>query len=121
MLFINFDKIRNCCEQLAYTKKPEERNFRAVITLEECILEDGPEESDAEDTKSKSKKSNGSAEDPTANLVFRVSHKVAYKTVLKGQLFLYAYVKHLLSVESSSFLFFFCNVMGLVYSGAAFL
>jgi len=70
--------------KLAYTKKPEERNFRAVITLEECILEDGPEESDAEDTKSKSKKSNGSAEDPTANLIFRVSHKVAYKTVLKA-------------------------------------
>lgn len=111
MSFINFHRIGNCCEQLAYTKKPEERNFRAVITLEECILEDGPEESDAEDTKSKSKKSNGSAEDPTANLIFRVSHKVAYKTVLKGQLLLYPYVKHLLCLLCPVSFSFFCDVM----------
>lgn len=75
--------------QLAYTKKPEERNFRGVIALEECILEDGPEkENGAEEANGKSSKSkkasNGTAEDPTANLIFRVSHKVAYKTVLKG-------------------------------------
>jgi len=77
--------------QLAYTKKPEERTFRGVIALEECILEDGPDdkENGAEDPNaksSKSKKANGTAEkeDPTASLIFRVSHKVAYKTVLKG-------------------------------------
>jgi dynamin GTPase len=77
--------------QLAYTKKPEERNFRGVIALDECILEDGPEkENGAEEANGKSSKSkkasNGTAEDPTANLIFRVSHKVAYKTVLKGTL-----------------------------------
>jgi dynamin GTPase len=77
--------------KLAYTKKPEERNFRGVINLEECILEDGPEnkENGADDPKakaSKGAKANGTAEkeDPTASLIFRVSHKVAYKTVLKA-------------------------------------
>jgi hypothetical protein len=62
-----------------------------VINLEECILEDGPEnkENGADDPKakaSKGAKANGTAEkeDPTASLIFRVSHKVAYKTVLKG-------------------------------------
>jgi len=75
--------------KLAYTKKPEERNFRGVIALDECILEDGPEkENGAEEANGKSSKSkkasNGTAEDPTANLIFRVSHKVAYKTVLKA-------------------------------------
>jgi len=76
--------------QLAYTKKPEERSFRGVITLEECILEDGPEVVGAEEANGKSSKSKSSSngatekEDPTASLIFRVSHKVAYKTVLKG-------------------------------------
>ena len=80
--------------QLAYTKKPEERNFRGVINLEECVLEDGPENKEngaADDPKAaKTKKANGTAEkeDPTASLIFRVSHKVAYKTVLKGTQFL---------------------------------
>jgi len=62
-----------------------------VVNLEECILEDGPEnkENGADDPSaksSKSKKSNAAAEkeDPTAVLIFRVSHKVSYKTVLKG-------------------------------------
>ncbi|KAG0555995.1 hypothetical protein M758_11G017100 [Ceratodon purpureus] len=77
--------------KLAYTKKPEERNFRGVINLDECILEDGPEnkENGADDPNAKgakAKKANGTAEkeDPTASLIFRVSHKVAYKTVLKA-------------------------------------
>lgn len=77
--------------KLAYTKKPEERAFRGVIALEECILEDGPDnkENGAEDANaksSKSKKANGTAEkdEPTSSLIFRVSHKVAYKTVLKA-------------------------------------
>lgn len=59
--------------------------------MEECVLEDGPEnkENGADDPNakaSKTKKANGTAEkeDPTASLIFRVSHKVAYKTVLKG-------------------------------------
>lgn len=78
--------------QLAYTKKPEERSFRGVITLEECILEDGPEVVVAEEANGKSSKSKSSSngatekEDPTASLIFRVSHKVAYKTVLKGNI-----------------------------------
>lgn len=54
------------------------------------MLEDGPEETGAEEANGKSSKSksssNGTAEkeDPMASLIFRVSHKVAYKTVLKG-------------------------------------
>uniref|UniRef100_A9U1V2 dynamin GTPase n=1 Tax=Physcomitrium patens TaxID=3218 RepID=A9U1V2_PHYPA len=77
--------------KLAYTKKPEERSFRGVIPLEECMLEDGPEETGAEEANGKSSKSksssNGTAEkeDPMASLIFRVSHKVAYKTVLKAE------------------------------------
>lgn len=77
--------------KLAYTKKPEERNFRGVIALEECILEDGPEQSGAEESNGKSSKSKSSSngtsekEDPTASLIFRVSHKVAYKTLLKAE------------------------------------
>lgn len=62
-----------------------------MINLEECILEDGPEnkENGAEDSNAKSSKSKKSTattekEDPTAVLIFRVSHKVSYKTVLKG-------------------------------------
>lgn len=61
--------------------------------MQECILEDGPEkengaveEVNKKDSKSR-KASNGSAEkeEPaTASLIFRVSHKVPYKTVLKG-------------------------------------
>lgn len=58
--------------------------------MEECILEDGPEQSGAEESNGKSSKSKSSSngtsekEDPTASLIFRVSHKVAYKTLLKG-------------------------------------
>jgi dynamin GTPase len=73
--------------KLAYTKKPEERNFRGVINLEECILEDGPDNKDngaVDDAKSAKSKKPAEKEDPTAVLVFRVSHKVAYKTVLKA-------------------------------------
>lgn len=62
-----------------------------MINLEECVLEDGSEskENGADDSSaksSKSKKTNVAAdkEDPTVSLIFRVSHKVSYKTVLKG-------------------------------------
>ncbi|CAM6079306.1 unnamed protein product [Sphagnum tenellum] len=80
--------------RLSYTEKPEDRNFHGVITLDECVLEDGPEKEDGADdgpppskSSSKSKKSSNAQEkeDPTAMLVFRVSHKVPYKTVLEAQ------------------------------------
>lgn len=77
--------------KLAYTKKSEDRTFRGVINLEECVLEDGPgnKENGPEDSNpksSKSKKSDGAAEkeDSTAKLIFSVSHKEAYKAILKA-------------------------------------
>ncbi|CAM6022611.1 unnamed protein product [Sphagnum balticum] len=80
--------------RLSYTEKPEDRNFLGAITLDECVLEDGPEkENGAEDappakSSSKNKKSSANGpekEDPNAMLVFRVSHKVPYKTVLEAE------------------------------------
>lgn len=65
---------------------------------QECVLEDGPEkENGAEDappakSSSKNKKSSANGpekEDPNAMLVFRVSHKVPYKTVLEGKIFVF--------------------------------
>jgi dynamin GTPase len=62
--------------------------------VQECILDEGPEkENGAEEASvakslSKSKKSSVIRtvnEDPGDDLVFQVSHKVSYKTVLKAQ------------------------------------
>ncbi|CAI0556016.1 unnamed protein product [Linum tenue] len=68
--------------QLGYTKKQEERHFRGVITLEECNVEDivEDEEPPVKDKKDK-KDSKGS------NLVFKISSKVPYKTVVKSMCF----------------------------------
>ncbi|CAK9223934.1 unnamed protein product [Sphagnum troendelagicum] len=79
--------------RLGYTTKPEEKQFRGVIALEECVLDDGPEKENGSEeapgskswSKSKKSSANGTdKEDPGDNLVFRVSHKVSYKTVLKA-------------------------------------
>ncbi|KAF7824914.1 dynamin-2B-like [Senna tora] len=68
--------------KLGYTKKQEERNFRGVITLEECNIEEISEE-DPPSKSSKDKKSNGP--DPgKANLVFKITSRIPYKTVLKA-------------------------------------
>ncbi|KAI3984592.1 hypothetical protein MKX01_040469 [Papaver californicum] len=68
--------------KLGYTKKQEERNFRGVITLEESNVEEVEEEESASKT-SKDKKANGP--DPKApGLVFKITSKVPYKTVLKA-------------------------------------
>ncbi|KAL8098213.1 hypothetical protein AgCh_031102 [Apium graveolens] len=69
--------------KLGYTKKQEERHFRGVITLEDCVIEDSSEEEEPPAKSSKDKKANG----PDAgkpNLVFKITNKVAYKTVLKA-------------------------------------
>ncbi|CAI0555923.1 unnamed protein product [Linum tenue] len=63
---------------LGYTKKQEERHFRGVITLEECNVEDIVEEEEPPVKDKKDKK------DPKgSNLVFKISSKVPYKTVVK--------------------------------------
>uniref|UniRef100_A0A7N0RC73 dynamin GTPase n=1 Tax=Kalanchoe fedtschenkoi TaxID=63787 RepID=A0A7N0RC73_KALFE len=75
--------------KLGYTKKQEERHFRGVIALEECNVEDVSDEDEAKS--SKDKKSNG-PDGKGENLMFKITNKVAYKTVLKahGAVFLKA-------------------------------
>ncbi|PHU19903.1 Dynamin-2B [Capsicum chinense] len=72
--------------KLGYTKKQEERHFRGVITLEECILEEVPdeEEAPASTKSSKDKKANGPDVAKAHNLVFKITSRVPYKTVLKA-------------------------------------
>ncbi|KAJ4847397.1 Dynamin-2A [Turnera subulata] len=69
--------------KLGYTKKQEERHFRGVITLEECNIEEGTEEEEPPAKSSKDKKSNG-PDSKGPSLVFKITSKVAYKTVLKA-------------------------------------
>ncbi|WOK95124.1 hypothetical protein Cni_G03831 [Canna indica] len=68
--------------KLGYTKKQEEKHFRGVITLEECNLEEISDEEDPQKSSKDSKKANGSDKGPS--LVFKITSKVAYKTVLKA-------------------------------------
>lgn len=73
--------------KFAYTKTPDERNFRGVINLEECFLEDGADEKEqatSEKKSSKDKKSANGQVNSEANLMFKLSHKVPYKTVFKA-------------------------------------
>ncbi|CAN1147428.1 DRP2B [Linum perenne] len=66
--------------KLGYTKKQEERHFRGVITLEECSIEE-VEEDDSSSKSSKDKKSS----EKGSHLIFQITTKVPYKTVLKAQ------------------------------------
>ncbi|CAN6884528.1 unnamed protein product [Brassica oleracea] len=69
--------------KLGYTKKQEERNFRGTVTLEECTIEEIPEEEVEKSKSSKDKKANGP--DPKGpGLIFKITCKVPYKTVLKA-------------------------------------
>ncbi|XP_071725567.1 dynamin-2A-like [Rutidosis leptorrhynchoides] len=67
--------------KLGYTKKQEERNFRGVITLEDCVVEE-VEDDEPPSKSSKDKKSK--VEEKPPSLVFKITSKVAYKTVLKA-------------------------------------
>ncbi|CAL9191011.1 unnamed protein product [Musa hybrid cultivar] len=68
--------------KLGYTKKQEERHFRGVITLEECNLEEVSDEDDPPKSSKDSKKAKGPEKGPS--LIFKLTSKVAYKTVLKA-------------------------------------
>ncbi|KAK9669701.1 hypothetical protein RND81_13G149000 [Saponaria officinalis] len=68
--------------KLGYTKKQEERHFRGVITLEDCVIEEILDEEEAPPKSSKDKKSNGPDKGPS--LVLKLSAKVPYKSVLKA-------------------------------------
>ncbi|XP_075481066.1 dynamin-2A-like [Primulina tabacum] len=70
--------------KLGYTKKQEERHFRGVITLEECNLDEVSEEEEAPSKSSKDKKANGPDTGKTPSLLFKITSKVQYKTVLKA-------------------------------------
>ncbi|CAK7357194.1 unnamed protein product [Dovyalis caffra] len=70
--------------KLGYTKKQEERHFRGVITLEECIIEEVSEEEETSSKSSKDKKANGPSSEKGASLVFKITSRVPYKTVLKA-------------------------------------
>ncbi|KAB1210982.1 Dynamin-2B [Morella rubra] len=62
--------------KLGYTKKQEERHFRGVITLEECNIEEVPDEEDAPPPKSsKDKKANGPDAGKAPSLVFKITSK----------------------------------------------
>ncbi|KAK7313951.1 hypothetical protein VNO77_39158 [Canavalia gladiata] len=69
--------------KLGYTKKQEERHFRGVITLEECNVEEAADEEDPPSKSSKDKKSNG-PDSGKVSLVFKITSRVPYKTVLKA-------------------------------------
>ncbi|KAL5669142.1 hypothetical protein ACJX0J_021363, partial [Zea mays] len=69
--------------KLGYTKKQEERHFRGVIVLEECNLVEIEEEEISKSSKD-SKKANGQDKGPS--LVFKITNRVAYKSVLKSLL-----------------------------------
>ncbi|CAB4289008.1 unnamed protein product [Prunus armeniaca] len=69
--------------KLGYTKKQEERHFRGVITLEECNIEEASDEEEPPPSKS-SKDKKGNASEKAPSLVFKITSKVPYKTVLKA-------------------------------------
>ncbi|XP_020589828.1 dynamin-2A-like [Phalaenopsis equestris] len=69
--------------KLGYTKKQEERHFRGVITLEECNIDEVPDEEETSKSLKDSKKANG-PESKSSALVFKITSKVPYKTVLKA-------------------------------------
>ncbi|KAH9725945.1 Dynamin-2A [Citrus sinensis] len=70
--------------KLGYTKKQEERHFRGVIALEECNIEEIPEEEEPPAKSSKDKKANGPDSGKAPSLVFKITSKIPYKTVLKA-------------------------------------
>ncbi|KAL5163763.1 Dynamin-2B [Glycine soja] len=71
--------------KLGYTKKQEERHFRGVITLEECNIDEISDDDEASTKSSKDKKSNGPDSGKASNLIFKITSKVPYKTVMKAQ------------------------------------
>jgi hypothetical protein len=59
--------------------------------LQECFLEDGADEKEqatSEKKSSKDKKSANGQVNSEANLMFKLSHKVPYKTVFKGNFYI---------------------------------
>ncbi|KAF8019426.1 hypothetical protein BT93_G0186 [Corymbia citriodora subsp. variegata] len=70
--------------KFSYTRKPEERLFRGTIILQECNLEEISDDDEPTPKSSKDKKSNGPESGKGPGLVFKITSKVPYKTVLKA-------------------------------------
>ncbi|XP_052192878.1 dynamin-2A-like [Diospyros lotus] len=72
--------------KLGYLKKQEERHFHGVITLEECNIEEVSDEDEPppKSSKDKNKKANGPNSAKPPSLVFKITSKVPYKTVVKA-------------------------------------
>ncbi|KAL9437572.1 hypothetical protein AB3S75_023441 [Citrus x aurantiifolia] len=70
--------------KLGYTKKQEEKHFRGVIALEECNIEEIPEEEEPPAKSLKDKNANGPDSGKAPSLVFKITSKIPYKTVLKA-------------------------------------
>ncbi|KAK9205287.1 hypothetical protein WN943_015554 [Citrus x changshan-huyou] len=69
--------------KLGYSKKQEEKHFRGVIALEECNIEEIPEEEEPPAKSLKDKNANGPDSGKAPSLVFKITSKIPYKTVLK--------------------------------------
>lgn len=70
--------------KFSYTRKPEERLFRGTIILQECNVEEISDDDEPAPKSSKDKKSNGPDSGKGSALVFKITSKVPYKTVLKA-------------------------------------
>ncbi|TVU05823.1 hypothetical protein EJB05_49007 [Eragrostis curvula] len=70
-------------KRLGYTKKQEERHFRGVINLEDCILEEILDDDDPPRSSKDSKRVNVADVGKDGTHMFKITHKVAYKNVLK--------------------------------------
>lgn len=56
------------------------------LTVQECNIEEVPDEEEPPSKSSNDKKANGPDPGKAASLVFKLTSKVQYKTILKGTL-----------------------------------
>ncbi|KAK3123444.1 hypothetical protein QOZ80_8AG0631020 [Eleusine coracana subsp. coracana] len=70
--------------KLGYTKKQEERHFRGVINLEDYILHEILDDEDPPRSSKDNKNANAADFSKDPSLIFKITHKIAYKNVLKG-------------------------------------
>ncbi|XP_062192158.1 dynamin-2A-like [Phragmites australis] len=69
--------------KLGYTKKQEERHFRGVMNLKDCNLEEILDDEEPPRSSKDSKRANVPDIGKDPSLMFKITHKIAYKNVLK--------------------------------------
>lgn len=74
--------------------------------MQECNIEEGSDEEEPQSKSSKDKKANGPDSGKAPSLVFKITSKVPYKTVLKGMPFPLINVVSLMWTSPHSFLLF---------------